>query len=129
MKPAALTSDELFAEVMQVNSGYFLWLMRELVASKAYAQAGMKVVALSSISAVEGWAGGAAYCASKGALSALARALDVELKSKRISVKALEPRYVKTRMFDEGAGRMGVNASEAKSPQAMAEEILAEIGA
>lgn len=124
IRPAALTSDELFEETMRVNCGLFMRLVREVLENKAYSAGGLKVIAVSSVSATEGWPGGAAYCASKGALSALCRALDAELKAKRISVTAVEPRYVKTRMFDQGAGRMGVPASEAEAPEAFAERLL-----
>ena len=129
IRPAALTSDELFEETVRVNCGLFLRLMREVLENKAYSADGLKVIAVSSVSATEGWPGGAAYCASKGALSALCRALDAELKSKRISVVAVEPRYVKTRMFDQGAGRMGVPASEAEPPELFAEQLLARLKA
>lgn len=128
VKPVALTSDELLAETVRVNCGLFLQVMRTIVAEKLYNPEGMKAIAVSSVSAVEGWAGGAAYCASKGALSAMCRAMDVELKAKKISVKAIEPRYVKTKMFDACAGRMGVPDSLARAPEALAEEILNELG-
>ena len=124
VRPAALTSDELFAETLRVNCGHFLSLMRRIVAEKLYNPDGFRAVAVSSVSAVEGWAGGAAYCASKGALSALCRALDAELATKRISVRALEPRYVKTKMFDACAGRMGVDPALAMDPADFAREIL-----
>ena len=127
VRPVALTSDALFAETMRVNCGLFLGVMRRIVADRLYSKGGMKVVAVSSVSANEGWPGGAAYCASKGALSAVCRAMDAELKSKDISVKAIEPRYVKTKMFDACAGRMGVPASEARAPESLAEEIVKEV--
>ena len=125
VKPFALTSDALFEETFRVNCGLFVKLMRQVVAGKLNNPKGMKVIAISSVSAAEGWAGGAAYCASKGALSAVCRALDAELKPKGISVVALEPRYVKTKMFDACAGRMGVDPALAQSPDAFAAEILA----
>ncbi len=127
VKPVALTSDELFMETMRVNCTLFLSLMRTLVAEKLYNPAGFRAIAISSVSATEGWCGGAAYCASKGALSAMCRAMDVELRAKKISVCALEPRYVKTRMFDACAGRMGVPVHAAQSPEAFAAEILREV--
>ena len=55
------------------------------------------------------------------------RALDAELATKRISVRALEPRYVKTKMFDSCAGRMGVDPALAMDPADFANEILEEI--
>ena len=127
VKPLTQTADEDFAETVRVNCGLFVKLMREIVAAKLYDPDGMRVVAVSSVSATEGWPGGAAYCASKGALSAVCRALDAELKPKGISVVALEPRHVKTRMFDAVAGRMGVDPARAQDPDDFAKEILNEL--
>lgn len=126
--PLSATTDELFMETVRVNCGLFLRLVREIVRRKLYCPEGTKIVAVSSVSATGGWPGGAAYCASKGALSALCRALDAELKPRGISVSALEPRYVATAMFDSCAGRMGVPRSEAMPPEEFAEEILKAIG-
>ena len=121
----ALTDDEL-EETFRVNCGLFVRLMRHVIGAKLYNPQGLKVIAISSVSATEGWAGGAAYCASKGALSAVCRALDVELKPRGISIVALEPRYVKTRMFDDCAGRMGVDPALAQDPDEFAKEVLHE---
>jgi len=129
VRPAALLSDEAFLETFQVNCWLFLRLMRTLLVEKRYSKEGMRVLAISSVSATEGWAGGAAYCASKAALSGLCRALDVELKPKKIQVKAMEPRYIATKMFRACAGRMGVPESQAMAPELFAEEVLKEIGA
>ena len=121
----ALTDAE-FEETFRVNCGLFVKLMRYVVAGKLNNPSGMKVVAVSSVSATEGWAGGAAYCASKGALSAVCRALDAELKPRGISIVALEPRYVKTRMFDDCAGRMGADPALACDPDEFAKDVLHE---
>ena len=127
VKPLTLLPEAEFVETVSVNCGLFVRLMRRLVAEKLHAPTGMRVIAVSSVSATEGWAGGAAYCASKGALSAVCRALDVELKPRGISVTALEPRYVKTRMFDDCAGRMGVDSALAQDPDGFAVEILSRL--
>ena len=124
VRPLTAMTDAEFEETFRVNCGLFVKLMRHVVAGKLNNPKGMKVVAISSVSATEGWAGGAAYCASKGALSAVCRALDVELRPRGISIVALEPRYVKTRMFDDCAGRMGVDPALSQSPDALAAEIL-----
>jgi NAD(P)-dependent dehydrogenase (short-subunit alcohol dehydrogenase family) len=125
--PVSATTDDMFMETVRVNCGLFLRLVREIVKRKLYNPEGAKIVAVSSVSATEGWAGGAAYCASKGALSALCRALDAELSPRGISVAALEPRYVATAMFDRCAGRMGVPRSEATPPDVFAAEVLKAI--
>ena len=126
VRPLMAMTDAEFEETFRVNCGLFVKLMRHVVCRKLNNPNGMKVVAISSVSATEGWAGGAAYCASKGALSAVCRALDAELKPKRVSVIALEPRYVKTRMFDACAGRMGVDPALAADPDEFAKEVLHE---
>ena len=122
--PLQALSDEALSGTMSVNCWLFVRLMREIVKRRLYSPDGMKAVAVSSVSSTEGWAGGVAYCASKGALSAACRAMDAELASRGIRVSAVEPRYVKTKMFDNCAGRMGVPASEARPPEELAEEIL-----
>ena len=126
VRPLTAMTDAEFEETFRVNCGLFVKLMRHVVAGKLNNPKGMRVVAISSVSATEGWSGGAAYCASKGALSAVCRALDAELKPRGISVMALEPRYVKTRMFDACAGRMGVDPALAQDPDEFAKEVLNE---
>lgn len=126
VKPLTALTDAEFEETCRINCGLFVKLMRHVIVGKLNNPKGLRVVAISSVSAAEGWAGGAAYCASKGALSAVCRALDAELKSKRVSVTALEPRYVKTRMFDACAGRMGVDPAQAMDPDEFAKEVLDE---
>jgi len=127
VKPLMLLTDAEFSETFDVNCGLFVRLMRRLVREKLNAPSGMRAIAISSVSAVEGWAGGVAYCASKGALSAVCRALDVELKPRGISVMSLEPRYIRTRMFEQGAGRMGVDPKLAQDPADFAKEILEKL--
>ena len=126
VKSLTAMTDAEFEETFRVNCGLFVKLMRHVVAGKLNNPNGMRVVAISSVSATEGWVGGAAYCASKGALSATCRALGAELKPKRISVTALEPRSVKTQMFDNCAGRMGVDPALARDPDEFAKEVLNE---
>ena len=124
--PLSSVTPESLAETMLVNCESFILLVKAYAAYGTAASGG-RVVAVSSVSANEGWAGGAAYCASKGALSATVRALDAELASRGIRVAAVEPGHVLTDMFRRGAGRMGVPESQAASPQSIAREILKTI--
>lgn len=125
--PLGLLSDAVFEETFRVNCGLFVKLMRSVVKGRRYGRNGLKAVAISSVSATEGWPGGAAYCASKGALSAVCRALDAELRARGVSVTAVEPRHVRTRMFERGAGRMGVGSAEARDPREFARELLGRV--
>ena len=122
--PLATLDAETLAFVQFVNCDAFILLAKAYAALGAHPRGGGVMVAVSSVSAREGWAGGAAYCASKGALSAAARALDVELAPKRIALRVVEPGHVLTDMFRRGAGRMGVPESAAMKPADLAERIL-----
>ena len=124
VKPLALLEAAELAEVQRVNCDAFILAVKHFSRPGAYAKTGAVALAVSSVSATEGWAGGTAYCASKGALSAACRALDRELFAKKIRVKAIEPNHVLTDMFRKGAGRMGVPESAARSPESLAQEIL-----
>lgn len=127
VRPIAMLTDRELVETFEVNCGLFVALVRRLVRERRIGPKGLRIVAVSSVSATEGWPGGAAYCASKGALSAVARALDVELSPRGVSVAALEPRYVRTRMFARTAGRMGVDPSRAEEPADFAMKVLASL--
>ncbi len=124
VKPLAMESVESFEETMRVNCGGFMALMKSFSARGAHTASNAVAVAVSSISANKGWSGGAAYCASKGALSALARALNEELKTKGICVEAIEPSHVLTPMFENGAARMGVSRDCAEKPEDVAKRII-----
>ncbi|MCQ2367953.1 MAG: SDR family oxidoreductase [Kiritimatiellae bacterium] len=123
--PVTLLSDEKFAAMIEANVGLFLKAVRAFVKGKRYNPGGAKIIAISSVSAKEGWSGGAAYCASKGALSAMCRALNEELRPKKIEVIALEPEYVKTKMFFATAGRMGIK--DALEPNVFAAQVLEKL--
>jgi NAD(P)-dependent dehydrogenase (short-subunit alcohol dehydrogenase family) len=57
---------------------------------------GSKIVNISSIAAVLGFAGLTHYCASKGGVSSMTRALAVEVASKKITVNAVAPGAINT---------------------------------
>jgi NAD(P)-dependent dehydrogenase (short-subunit alcohol dehydrogenase family) len=59
------------------------------------------VVNVSSVAGLRGMAGGATYCASKGAVTLLTYALADELGPDGIRVNAAHPGYVETAMFEQ----------------------------
>ena len=127
IRPLSLIDEKDFDETMRVNTGLFFRLVRKIVRDRLYSDNGTSIVAISSVSATHGWAGGAEYCASKGALSALCRSLNEELRTKKISVAALEPGYIKTKMFFNGAARMGVSPCDALDPEEFAKTVLSTV--
>jgi 3-oxoacyl-[acyl-carrier protein] reductase len=92
-----LMSEEEFTKVIDTNlTGAFRFARaacRPMMASKSGA-----IVTISSIAADFGVAGQANYCASKGGLVALTRALAAELAPKGIRVNAVLPGFIDTEM-------------------------------
>jgi NAD(P)-dependent dehydrogenase (short-subunit alcohol dehydrogenase family) len=67
-------------------------------AVRAMSGHGGAIVNISSIAAAQGAAGSAAYCASKGGLEALTRAMAVELAPAGVRVNAVAPHAIETPM-------------------------------
>ena len=99
-------------EAMRVNCLAFVEMMKAL-ARPDYRATSFSAVAVSSVSSVAGWSGGAVYCATKGALSATVRALAAELAPRGMRVNAVCPSNVRTPMFEAGAGRLCDEAGRA----------------
>lgn len=95
-KTAEHTSDAEWAQIMAVNtSGVFY-------ASRAYARqdvSGGAIVNVSSTCAQVGAAGLAAYCASKGAVDQITRAMALELAPRKINVNAVAPGAINSPML------------------------------
>jgi NAD(P)-dependent dehydrogenase (short-subunit alcohol dehydrogenase family) len=93
---AASTSDEDWQSVMDTNvSGLFY-------CSRAFAQRGAQggtIINISSTCGQVGSAGLAAYCASKGAVNQLTRAMALELTERGITVNAVAPGAIDSPML------------------------------
>ena len=105
MCPVGMLDKDAVDSVMGVNYYSFLELMK-YYSKKKYRGERLSVVAVSSVSSATGWAGGVAYCGSKGALSASVRALAMELATKGARVNAVCPSNIKTPLYDAGASDM-----------------------
>lgn len=110
MSPVGMLGKDAVDSVMGVNYYSFLELMK-YYSKKKYRGERLSVVAVSSVSYAAGWAGGAAYCGSKGALSASVRALAIELAPKGIRVNAVCPSNIKTPLYDAGASDLNDEAA------------------
>lgn len=119
MCPIGFVDEAHVQGVMKTNYFAFLDLMKHYSKAKNRNDA-FSAVAISSVSAEAGWAGGVAYCGSKGAVSASVRALAMELAPKGIRVNAVCPSNIKTPLYDAGAADMntaeGLAALKAKQP-------------
>ncbi|HJP15195.1 MAG TPA: SDR family oxidoreductase [Nitrospinota bacterium] len=84
-------------------------------------ESGGDVINISSIAAVDGFAGGAAYCAAKAGLEGLSRALVQELRPRGIRVTILRPGATATRMWEGIPGEF--DASKMIPPGVVAESL------
>lgn len=92
------TSEEQWRAVLDLNLTATFLCARE-AATRMLAGEGGAIVNVSSLSALTGQPGRAAYAASKGAVLALTRVLAVEW-APRVRVNALAPGYVRTELVD-----------------------------
>ncbi len=103
---SALTADssmENFDRVIAVNlRGVYLCLRAELQIMGP--QRSGSIVNIASVAGLVGFAGLPAYCASKGAVVELTRAVAVEYATKGVRVNAVCPGVIKTDMVDRITG-------------------------
>ena len=95
----AALSDEDWDEVLDTSLGGFYNVMRPLVMPMVRARSGGRVVVLSSVSGVMGNRGQVNYSAAKAGLAGAAKALAVELASRKITVNCVAPGPVATDMI------------------------------
>ena len=113
----AALSDEDWDEVLDTSLDGFYNVMRPLVMPMVRARQGGRIVVLSSVSGVMGNRGQVNYSAAKAGLAGAAKALAVELASRKITVNCVAPGPIATDMIAEApleemlklipAGRVG----------------------
>ena len=90
------TTDDQWREVMAVNVDSVFYLSR---AAARQMPEGSAIVNISSTCGQVGVAGLAAYCAGKGAVNQLTRAMALELAPRKISVNAVAPGAIDSPML------------------------------
>jgi NAD(P)-dependent dehydrogenase (short-subunit alcohol dehydrogenase family) len=95
-RPLADTTLESFERQMRVNVAVPLMMTRAAVSHLAE---GSSIVFFASTIALVGFPGCSAYTATKGATTAITRALAVELAPQKIRVNVVAPGYVRTPML------------------------------
>lgn len=104
--PLAASRPGRVRALMDVNFQAGLELSRALMERSVLSEHGGSVVWISSIYAHVGAPGQVAYCATKGAIGAAARAMALELAPRRVRVNCISPGLVKTEMTAAGSSRM-----------------------
>lgn len=92
------TDTEFWADVLDLNLGAVMELTRG--AWSALCEAGGQVVLVSSIAAVQGFPGNAAYAASKGGMNALGEVLRLEGRDHGVRVLTVCPGQTDTDIWD-----------------------------
>lgn len=120
--PLGVARPALVESALRLHYGAFMDLVREATRPPVPAP-GFSVVAVSSVSAAAGWAGGSVYAGAKGALSAAVRALAVEFAPRGWRVNAVSPSAVRTPLFEADARLSGRDeaAVRARQPLGLAE--------
>jgi len=95
----AALSDEDWDEVLDTSLGGFYNVMRPLVMPMVRAKSGGRIIVLSSVSGVVGNRGQVNYSAAKAGLAGAAKALAVELASRKITVNCVAPGPIATDMI------------------------------
>ena len=95
----AALSDEDWDEVLDTSLDGFYNVMRPLVMPMVRARSGGRIVVLSSVSGVTGNRGQVNYSAAKAGLAGAAKALAVELASRKITVNCVAPGPIATDMI------------------------------
>jgi len=106
-------SEENWDKVLNVNlKSVFLCSQAAVKVMKP----GSKIVSIASIAAFVGFQGLAHYCASKGGVSGMTRALALELASKKINVNAVAPGAIDTPGASQGSNEEVRNQTIAAIP-------------
>jgi len=95
----AALSDEDWDEVLDTSLDGFYNVLRPLVMPMVRARSGGRIVVLSSVSGVMGNRGQVNYSAAKAGLAGAAKALAVELASRKITVNCVAPGPIATDMI------------------------------
>jgi NAD(P)-dependent dehydrogenase (short-subunit alcohol dehydrogenase family) len=97
--PIRATDSEAFRRIISINLESAFFLCKAFRQKEVRSQTG-SIVLIGSVMSVVGQPGLSAYCASKGALVTMAKALALELAREKIRVNVLAPGHVQTPMVD-----------------------------
>ncbi|MGH7198276.1 MAG: 3-oxoacyl-ACP reductase FabG [Candidatus Omnitrophota bacterium] len=103
--------DEDWAEVLETNLGG-VYNFCKAVGRQMLMQRQGRIINLSSVVGERGNVGQANYAASKGAINAFTKALAAEFASKNVTVNAVAPGFVETRMSGAAREALGEKIKE-----------------
>ncbi len=105
-RPLKMITPNIWQDVFKVNYGSFLEIMRHIT-RKGNFNAGLSIVAISSMSAKTGGAGISVYSSSKAAIDGAIRSLAKELAPKKIRINSVMPGQINTPAYAQYITMMG----------------------
>ena len=105
-RPMSAIKLESLRSMMEINLTAGIELARVVCRRDIMTDEGGAVLFISSIYARVGMAGQISYSASKGAVTAAARAMAIELARRKIRVNSLSPGLVRTQMTEAAFGKL-----------------------
>ena len=126
------TTEESWDRNVDINLKGVFFLI-QAVAPQMRSRGGGRIVNLTSIAASQGFADAEAYCAAKGGLLNLTRALAMQLAPDKINVNSVAPGFIRTQMtehqwtddaFITGLGRMLATRTGYMEPDGVAAAAL-----
>ncbi|KAF2106681.1 3-oxoacyl-reductase [Lophiotrema nucula] len=114
-KPVQDVTDDEFEEVLQINTFGLFKCLRAQLQPSIFNPAGGAIVNVGSVSGLIGFAGDAAYVASKHAVHGLTKSVSKEAGSRGIRVNAVAPGQTNTPMVQAMAAGKGVLPTPAVS--------------
>ncbi len=99
------TSDELWDRILEIDATAPFRLVRALAPAMVKAGWG-RIVNIASNAGVSGYGYSSAYCAAKHAMVGFTRALAIDLARTGVTINALCPGWVHTKMSDEAVSRI-----------------------
>lgn len=107
--PLKAMNSSKYLETFNINTVSALEIIKICTQKKYFNENGGSIVIIASIHSVLGAIGHTAYCASKGALVASARALALEFATRKIRINCISPGIVKTEMVDNYFNQLSDN--------------------
>jgi NAD(P)-dependent dehydrogenase (short-subunit alcohol dehydrogenase family) len=104
--PLGATTPERLRSMMEINFVAGLELARAVTRRDVLDTAGGSLLWIASIYAHVGAPGQIGYCASKGAITAAARSMALELAPRKVRVNCISPGLVRTAMTEASGSRM-----------------------
>lgn len=100
VRPLNLCNYDYMKNMMDTNFFSFVEITRTVTKKRCF-NPGMSIVAISSVSSLQGNQSKTGYCASKAALDGAIRCMAKELASKNIRINSVMPGITRTRIFDQ----------------------------